>query len=114
MRPLSLPLDLAKNLLRLIGGLGYLLLDTAKATRLALFSKRGRRMGWSNLWAQMDRVGVQSIPIVSLVLFCIGAILALQMAPTLDSFGLVSTIPDIIAVAVYRELGPLVHELTSP
>src|SRR6267142_970615 len=56
----------------------------------------------------MDRVGVQSIPIVSLVLFCIGAILALQMAPTLDSFGLVSTVPDIIAVAVYRELGPLV------
>jgi phospholipid/cholesterol/gamma-HCH transport system permease protein len=108
MRVLTLPLDLSKNLLRLIGGLGYLLLDTAKATRQALFSKRGRRLGWSNLWAQMDRVGVQSIPIVSLVLFCIGAILALQMAPTLDSFGLVSTIPDIIAVAVYRELGPLV------
>ncbi len=108
MRVLSLPLDLSKNLLRLMGGLGYLLLDTAKATRLALFSKRGRRMGWANLWAQMDRVGVQSIPIVSLVLFCIGAILALQMAPTLDSFGLVSTVPDIIAVAVYRELGPLV------
>jgi len=91
-----------------MGGLGYLLLDTAKATRAALFSKRGRRMGWANLWAQMDRVGVQSIPIVSLVLFCIGAILALQMAPTLNSFGLVSSIPDIIAVAVYRELGPLV------
>src|SRR3954468_12394807 len=108
MRVLTLPLDLVKTLLRLIGGIGYLLLDTAKATRTALFSKRGRRMGWLNLWAQMDGVGVQSIPIVSLVLFCIGAILALQMAPTLDSFGLVSTIPDIIAVAVYRELGPLV------
>jgi len=108
MRVLTLPLDLTKYTLRLIGGLGYLLLDTAKATRAALLSKRGRRLGWSNLWAQMDRVGVQSIPIVSLVLFCIGAILALQMAPTLDSFGLVSTIPDIIAVAVYRELGPLV------
>jgi phospholipid/cholesterol/gamma-HCH transport system permease protein len=108
MRVITLPLDLSKSLLRLIGGIGYLLLDTAKATRAALFSKRGRRLGWANLWAQMDRVGVQSIPIVSLVLFCIGAILALQMAPTLDSFGLVSTIPDIIAVAVYRELGPLV------
>jgi phospholipid/cholesterol/gamma-HCH transport system permease protein len=108
MRVLTLPIDVSKTFFRLIGGLGYLLLDTAKATRVALFSKRGRRLGWSNLWAQMDRVGVQSIPIVSLVLFCIGAILALQMAPTLDSFGLVSTIPDIIAVAVYRELGPLV------
>src|SRR5437763_16333073 len=111
MRVLTLPFNLSKNLLRLIGGLGYLLLDTARATRLALFSKRGRRLGWSNLWAQMDRVGVQSIPIVSLVLFCIGAILALQMAPTLDSFGLVSTIPDIIAVAMFRELGPLVSAI---
>src|SRR5689334_18541005 len=108
MRVLTLPIDLVKNLLRLIGGIGYILFDTGKASRLALFSKRGRRLGWSNLWAQVDRVGVQSIPLVSLVLFCIGAILALQMAPTLDSFGLVSTIPDIIAVAVYRELGPLV------
>ena len=35
----------------------------------------------------MDRVGVQSIPIVCLVLFCIGAILALQMAPILKQYG---------------------------
>ena len=54
MRALTLPIDLSKNLLRLIGGIGYLLLDTARATRLALFSKRGRRLGWSNLWA--DRI----------------------------------------------------------
>src|SRR5437660_10065445 len=108
MRVLTLPFNLSKNLLRLIGGLGYLLLDTAKATRAALFSKRGRRMGWRNLWAQMNRVGVQSIPIVSLVLFCIGAILALQMAPTLRQFGQITLVANIIAVAVYRELGPLV------
>src|SRR5881392_2716552 len=107
MRALTLPIDLSKNLLRLIGGIGYLLLDTARATRLALFSKRGRRLGWSNLWAQMDRVGVQSIPIVSLVLFCIGAILALQMAPILRDYRMVSKVADIIAVAVFRELGPL-------
>ena len=42
MRVLTLPLDASKSLLRLIGGIGYLLLDTARATRLALFSKRGR------------------------------------------------------------------------
>src|SRR5437667_7661515 len=107
MRVLTLPIDLSKNLLRLIGGLGYLLLDTARATRLALFSKRGRRLGWSNLWTQMDRIGVQSIPIVSLVLFCIGAILALQMAPILRDYGMVARVADIIAVSVFRELGPL-------
>src|SRR5213078_1369322 len=81
------------------------------ATRLALFSKRGRRLGWSNLWAQMVRVGVKSIPIVSLVLFCIGAILALQMAPILRTFGVLDRVADIISVAVFRELGPLVSAI---
>src|SRR5437773_5708488 len=108
MRVLTLPLDLSKNLLRLIGGLGYLLLDTAKAVRSALFSKRGRRLGWANLWAQMVRVGVRSIPIVSLVVFCIGSILALQMAPILRDYGALDKVADIIGVAMFRELGPLV------
>src|SRR5437762_6644806 len=107
MRVLTLPIDLSKNLLRLIGGLGYLLLDTARATRLALFGKRGRRLGWRNLWGQMDRVGVQSIPIVSLVNFCIGAILALEMQPILRDYNMVAKIADIIGIAVFRELGPL-------
>src|SRR5438067_9401185 len=107
MRALTLPIDLSKNLLRLIGGIGYLLLDTFVATGRGLFGKRGRRLGWRNLWAQMERVGVQSIPIVSLVLFCIGAILALQMAPILRDYGMVPKVADVIAVAVFRELGPL-------
>ena len=108
MKLLLAPFSAIRSTLEFMGGMGYLLLDTARATGRALFSKRGRRMGWANLWYQMDRVGVRSIPIVSLVLFCIGAILALQMAPTLDQFGVKTTIPNIIAVAVFRELGPLV------
>ncbi len=91
-----------------IGGVGYLLLDASRQVHRALFAKRGRRMGWRNLWAQMDRVGVRSVPIVSLVLFCIGSILALQMAPVLRGFGVVEMTADVISVAIFRELGPLV------
>ena len=61
-----------------------------------------------DIFLQMDQIGVGSLQIVILTGSFSGAVLALQMAPTLNSFGLVSTIPDIIAVAVYRELGPLV------
>src|SRR5512133_106110 len=100
--------DMALGTLETIGGIGYLLRDTVGQIRRALFSKRGKRLGWTNLWAQMDRVGVRSVPIVSLVLFCIGSILALQMAPILKDFGVVETVADIISVAVFRELGPLV------
>jgi phospholipid/cholesterol/gamma-HCH transport system permease protein len=91
--------------------MGFLLLDTLRAMRVALFGKRGRRLGWANLWAQMVRVGVRSIAIVSLVVFCIGAILALQMAPILKDYGAVSQVADIISVAMFRELGPLVSAI---
>src|SRR5438874_862276 len=115
MKALLLPIttigNAAVGTLETIGGVGYLLLDSLRQLRRALFSIRGRRQGWSNVWFQMDRVGVRSIPIVSLVLFCIGSILALQMAPILRDFGVVETVADIISVAMFRELGPLVSAI---
>lgn len=65
-------------------------------------------MAWANVWAQMVRVGVRSIPIVSLVVFCIGLILALQITPILALYGAEAQIATIISVAMFRELGPLV------
>jgi phospholipid/cholesterol/gamma-HCH transport system permease protein len=94
--------------LEFTGGLAYLLRDTAASIRRALFAKRGRRLGWANLWAQMVRVGVRSIGIVSLVVFCIGAILAFQIAPILKDYGVLPLVADVIATAMFRELGPLV------
>src|SRR5688500_14260952 len=98
------------DVLEFLGGLGYLMRDTAAAASYGLMGKR-RRMGWLNLWAQMNRVGVRSIPIVSLVLFCIGAILALQMAPILRDYGVLQQTADIISIAIFRELGPLVSAI---
>jgi phospholipid/cholesterol/gamma-HCH transport system permease protein len=99
------------GLLEFVGGLGYLLLDTLAAVRRGLFSKRGRRMGWRNLFAQMVRVGVRSIPIVSLVLFSIGAILVFQIAPVLKNYGALDRVSDIVSLAIFRELGPLVSAI---
>src|SRR5215203_4665328 len=94
-----------------VGGMGFLWTDTVASMPRALLHKRGRRLGWMNLWAQMVRVGVRSVPIVSLVVFCIGAILALQMAPILRDYGAVDRVADIIGVAMFRELGPLVSAI---
>lgn len=96
------------DVISFIGGVGLLAGEAALQTRKGLFGKQGRRLGWANLWFQAVRVGVKAIPIVALVLFCIGAILALQMAPILERFGAVQTVADIISLAVIRELGPLV------
>jgi phospholipid/cholesterol/gamma-HCH transport system permease protein len=111
VRPITVLGDRFINGIEFIGGMGYLWRDTVASIQRALFGKRGRRLGWANLWAQMVRVGVRAIPIVSLVVFCIGAILALQMAPVLRDYGAVDRVADIISIAMFRELGPLVSAI---
>jgi phospholipid/cholesterol/gamma-HCH transport system permease protein len=110
-RPITLLGARVAAFLEFLGGIGCLLRDTALAIPRGLLAARGRRLAWQNLWAQMVRVGVRSVPIVMLVLFCIGAILALQMAPVLKNYGAVSQVANIISVAVFRELGPLVSAI---
>jgi phospholipid/cholesterol/gamma-HCH transport system permease protein len=111
LRPIVLIYYGVAEIFRFLGDLTYLIGDAGLGVRPSLLRKQGRRLGWSNLWAQMDRVGVRSIPIVALVLFCIGAILALQMAPILRDYGARERVADIIAIAIGRELGPLVSAI---
>jgi phospholipid/cholesterol/gamma-HCH transport system permease protein len=56
---------------------------------------------------QMDEVGVKSIPIVALVSFVIGIILVLQTAYQLEKFGAVIYAASLAAVALTREMAPL-------
>ncbi len=94
--------------LELIGGVSLLLRDAAVKVGPSLLRARTRRQGWRNLWTQLDRVGVRAIPIVSLVVFCVGMIISLQVSPILKTFGATREIADIISIAVFRELGPLI------
>lgn len=57
---------------------------------------------------QMVRVGVRSLPIIVLVELFIGVILALQMAPTLMTYGQLERVADVVGIAIFRELGPLI------
>ena len=57
---------------------------------------------------QMIRVGVRSVGIIVLVQMFIGAILALQLAPILESYGQVEKVATVVGIAVVRELGPLI------
>ena len=108
LRPITALGHFGLYLLSFLGGVGYLLADAVVASRAALFSRRGMRYGWQNLWLQMDRVGVQSVPIVALVLGCIGSIISLQIAPILRSYGQESQVATVNEVSILRELGPLI------
>ena len=111
-RPISYVGRSALALTDFIGAVGLLLRASVVRVGPALFVGRGKRLGWQNLWAQMVRVGVRSIGIVALVVFCIGAILTLQMEPILTQYGAAQQIPSIIGIAMLRELGPLVAAIT--
>jgi phospholipid/cholesterol/gamma-HCH transport system permease protein len=96
----------AVETVRFVGGLTLLVGSTASWVFRTLI-KREAKFGKDHLFAQMVRVGIRSIPIVTIVQVFIGIILALQMAPTLRSYGQIQRIADIVGIAVFRELGPL-------
>jgi phospholipid/cholesterol/gamma-HCH transport system permease protein len=72
---------------------------------------RSRVIGVRLFTQQMERVGVQSAPLIFLVSALIGMILILQMATTLDEFGQLALAPRMVAIGVVRELGPLLTAL---
>ncbi len=110
-RTLLAPLELAGstflNALDMIGASVFLLWDMLRWISRALILRR-TRLGRRAIVAQIVRVGVKSIFIVSLVSGCVGLILAFQLAPPLDQFGQKELVANIIGVAVLRELGPLI------
>lgn len=56
---------------------------------------------------QADLIGVGSLPIVILIGFFTGAVLALQTASTLQQFGSLSLTGKLVALSMVRELGPV-------
>lgn len=97
----------AQRAVAYIGGLVSLLAAVAQRLGGAI-SGRGGRIRAQSLAQQMVRVGVRSIPIVCLVQVFIGVILALNLAPTLETYGQLERVADVVAIAVFRELGPLI------
>src|SRR5207247_7093282 len=53
-------------------------------------------------------VGVGAIPIVSLITFFVGIIIALQGAYELQRLGAMQLVASLVAISITRELGPLV------
>jgi phospholipid/cholesterol/gamma-HCH transport system permease protein len=71
-----------------------------------------RRPHYSDdVFIQMDRIGVGSIPIVILIGFFSGAVLALQMARALQQYGQVGRTGQVVAITLVRELGPVLTAL---
>ena len=66
---------------------------------------------YDDVFLQMDSIGVGSLPIVILTGFFSGAIIALQMARALNTYGAGSQVGAIVALTLVRELGPVLTAL---
>ena len=94
----------------LLGGVWNIVSTSAKWIFRSLFSP-DVRLGKDAVVAQMVRVGVKSIGIVMVVSSCIGLILAMSMYPALAELGQQNQIPNIVGIAVFREMGPLISAI---
>ncbi|MEM9999270.1 MAG: ABC transporter permease [Pseudomonadota bacterium] len=71
--------------------------------------KRGHRnsMSWAPIASQIDKMGIQAIPIIVLMSTIIGAILAQQGAFELAQFGAEIFVVDLVGILAVREIGVL-------
>ena len=93
------------NGLAYIGGLAKLGLRAAYFTFIAPF--RGQALRLERAIHQAMAVGVEALPILSVITFFIGVILALQGAYELRRFGALQYVASAVAISMTRELGPL-------
>jgi phospholipid/cholesterol/gamma-HCH transport system permease protein len=89
-----------------LGGLAKLGVSAARAIVQDIFERR--RLAYGRAMHQAMAVGIGSLPILSLITFFIGTILALQSAYELRKFGALQFVADAVAISVSRELGPLI------
>jgi len=65
----------------------------------------------NDVFMQMDIIGVGSLPIVIMVGFFSGAVMAMQMAKALAQYGAVGQTGQLVTLTLVRELGPALTSL---
>jgi len=64
-----------------------------------------------DVFLQMDIIGVGSLPIVVMMSFFSGAVMAMQMAKALSQYGAVGQTGQVVAITLVREMGPALTSL---
>lgn len=70
-----------------------------------------RKLKWDRLWKLVDKAGSDAVPIVVMLSFLMGCILAFQAAVQLRKFGANIFVADLVSVSICLEMGPLLTAL---
>lgn len=69
--------------------------------------RRPRTGNWHDVAPLMNRTGADAVPIVVLINFLLGFVMAFQSAVQLKQFGANIYVADLVGLSITRELGPL-------
>ena len=112
----SVPFDRSDNFLT---GVGRATLETWRRTReastfvgesvigIARLIRRPHKFRWHDCLDEMQQCGAMALPIVSLISFLVGLIMAYQAAVQLRQFGAEIYVADLVGLSVVREMGPM-------
>ncbi len=93
--------QLWRDMAALVGFVGEL------AAALAHAAANPRKVRWRDALLAAEQTGVNALPIVALISFLIGLIMAFQSAVPMRQFGVEIFVADLVALSMLRELGPL-------
>jgi phospholipid/cholesterol/gamma-HCH transport system permease protein len=93
---------------RQVGYLGGLTLLLGKSLRALVLSPLKRKRMLQRAVHQAMATGVGAVPIISLITFFVGVIIALQGAYELQRLGAMQLLASVVAISITRELGPLI------
>jgi len=90
------------------GGVKGILDFIGQVTRAVLRAPlRPSTINWRDLGRHMEQVGADALPIVVLISFLIGLVMAFQSAGTLASYGANVFLADMVGLSMTRLMGPL-------
>ncbi len=77
------------------------------AAAVGRFLVRPRSLRWNDCILTMQRTGVEALPIVGLISFLLGLIMAFMSSVQLQQFGANIYVASLVGLAMTRELGPV-------
>jgi phospholipid/cholesterol/gamma-HCH transport system permease protein len=89
------------------GARGYLAFVGESALALFATLRHPGRLRWRPILHNVQRAGVDALPITGLLSFLMGIVIAYQGADQLQRFGANIFVVDLVALAMLRELSPL-------
>lgn len=87
---------------------GFLVLIGDLTCKFFLLLKHRRHVQWPSIISNMSSAGLNALPIIGLLSFLIGVVLAYQMGLQLETYGATTFIAYLSGMAIFREFSPLI------